>query len=91
MAAGRLKPCPKFYLPFFLLQWLFSLGLTQAQRGYVNNHQLAWEDASKDNNITRGFSCNRYGRHGSHADDKNCPSRWAIWMRNNTISLRCYR
>ncbi|KAK8593913.1 hypothetical protein V6N13_042536 [Hibiscus sabdariffa] len=58
MAAGRLKLCPKFYLPFFLLPWMFLLGLTQAQQGYVNNQQLACEDASKDNNITRGFSCN---------------------------------
>ncbi|GMI86277.1 hypothetical protein HRI_002297000 [Hibiscus trionum] len=106
MAAGRLKPCPKFYLPFFLLQWLLSLGLTQAQQGYVNNQQPACEDASKDNNITRGFSCNAHrasrthiyrqekqgsARQGSPADHKNHPSRWATWKRNNTLPLRRYR
>ncbi|KAG4121917.1 hypothetical protein ERO13_D11G235800v2 [Gossypium hirsutum] len=55
MAVGRLKPCLKFCLPFLLL---FFLGFTQAQQGYVNNLQLACEDPTKDNNISRGFSCN---------------------------------
>ncbi|KAE8721430.1 Protein LYK5 [Hibiscus syriacus] len=63
MAAGRLKSP---YLPFLLLPWLFLLGFTQAQQGYVNNQQLDCEDASKDNNITRGFSCN--------GDQRSCQS-----------------
>ncbi|KAE8699253.1 hypothetical protein F3Y22_tig00110584pilonHSYRG00417 [Hibiscus syriacus] len=59
MAAGTLNSRPKFDLPFSLLPCLFFfLGFTQAQQGYVNNQQLACEDPSKDNNITRGFSCN---------------------------------
>ncbi|XWS57967.1 hypothetical protein CRYUN_Cryun09bG0218700 [Craigia yunnanensis] len=53
----KLKPWPKLYLPFLLLLVL-HLGFTQAQQSYVNNHQLACEDQTKDNNITRGYSCN---------------------------------
>ncbi|XVF06762.1 hypothetical protein REPUB_Repub06bG0078600 [Reevesia pubescens] len=54
----KLKPWPKFYLSFLLLPLLLLLEFTQAQQGYVNNQQLACEDETKDNNITRGFSCN---------------------------------
>ncbi|XVF30623.1 hypothetical protein REPUB_Repub16aG0074500 [Reevesia pubescens] len=54
----KLKPWPKFYLLILLLPFLLLLGLTKAQQGYVNNQQLACEDPTKDNNITRGFSCN---------------------------------
>ncbi|XP_022718676.1 protein LYK5-like [Durio zibethinus] len=55
---AKLKPWQKFYFPFLLLPLLFLLGFTQAQQGYVNNQQLDCENPSKDNNITRGYSCN---------------------------------
>ncbi|XP_017977387.1 PREDICTED: protein LYK5 [Theobroma cacao] len=55
---GRLKPWPKFYLPFMLLPFLLLIGFAQAQQSYVDNQQLACEDPTKDNNITRGYLCN---------------------------------
>ncbi|XWS64972.1 hypothetical protein CRYUN_Cryun05aG0050100 [Craigia yunnanensis] len=54
----KLKPWPKFYLPFLLLPLMLHLGFTQAQQSYVNNQQLDCVDQTKDNNITRGYSCN---------------------------------
>ncbi|XVF42755.1 hypothetical protein PTKIN_Ptkin01aG0389700 [Pterospermum kingtungense] len=54
----KLKPWPKFYLPFLLLPLVLHLRLTQAQQSYVNNKQLACENPDNDNNITRGYLCN---------------------------------
>ncbi|XVE62380.1 hypothetical protein DITRI_Ditri06bG0113900 [Diplodiscus trichospermus] len=54
----KLRSWPKFYLPFLLLPLVLHLGYTRAQQSYVSNQQLACENEAKDNNITRGYSCN---------------------------------